>query len=167
MNAMEKKINACLQAIAAADEKGWQKAAEDARKILVEAGAISENESDPPTTKRIRYEIESAFIRIGVPSSLIGYEYAITATTMVVLDKKAINSITKGIYGDVAAEYDTTPSRVERAIRHLIEVAYDRGNVDEIEKIVGYACSKTGKLTNGEFISNLARHICRNVYGNK
>ena len=160
MITMEEKINVCIQAIAATDENSWLKAAEMARNILAESGADSTaSDHYAHTVKRIHYEIETAFARIGLPSSLMGYEYLVEAITKVVLDKKAINCIVKGLYVDIAKEFNTTGSRVERAIRHAIETAYYRGNVDEIDKCLGYYSNEDGKCTNGEFIANFARYI--------
>ena len=159
MITLEEKLNTCLQAIAASDDASWRKAVEDARKILDE-----EAENPVPTGERIRYEIESAFAKIGIPCSLIGYDYVIEAITRVVLDRKQIHSITEGLYGGIAREFNTTPCRVERGIRHLVESAYLRGNVDELERCIGYANGHTGKHTNGEFIANFARYIRYKFY---
>ena len=112
----------------------------------------------------IQYEIETALIAIGVPSSLIGFQYVVDAIGMVVKDRNAIHSITDGIYGDIAVKYNTTITCVERRIRHLIEVAYQRGNVKKLEEYVGYPNTKSGKLANGEFISNFARTVWYKVY---
>ena len=76
---------------------------------------------------------------------------------MVVNDIEVINQITKQLYPDIAKKFHTTPSRVERAIRHAIEVAWSRGKADEVENIFGYPVSATkGKPTNSEFIAMIA-----------
>ena len=119
----------------------------------------------PPTDTDIRYEIETTLIRIGVPSSLIGFRYVVDAITMVVMDRNVINFITNGIYGDIAAKYNTSNKCVERRIRHMIDMAYERANMEKLETYVGYPNARTGKLTNGEFISNFARTVWYKVYG--
>lgn len=108
---------------------------------------------------KIRYEIESALIRIGIPSRLIGYDYLVTAISKVIIDRGMVRAITRGIYGEIAAENGISVSRVERAIRRLIEVMYERCDIDELEKYVGRSDARTGKLTNGVFIANFARTI--------
>jgi two-component system response regulator (stage 0 sporulation protein A) len=167
MITMEEKINACLRAIAATDDKEMKNAVEDVRKILAESGDISESESDGTTVKRIRYEIEAALIRCGMPCNNKGYDYVVEAILKVVLDMNAIHNVTTVLYPDIAKAYNTTPPRVERAIRHEIEVVYERGDVSEIEKYVGTADRNIGKARNSEFIANFARYIRHKAYGNK
>ncbi|MBQ5972829.1 MAG: sporulation transcription factor Spo0A [Oscillospiraceae bacterium] len=97
---------------------------------------------------------------IGVPAHIKGYQYLREAILLSVRDPDIINSVTKILYPEVAKTYRTTPSRVERAIRHAIEVAWDRGDVDEIQKIFGYTVSNVkGKPTNSEFIAMLADNL--------
>ena len=94
---------------------------------------------------------------IGVPAHIKGYQYLREAIMMVVNDIDIINQITKQLYPDIAHKYHTTPSRVERAIRHAIEVAWGRGQQDVVESIFGYTVSASkGKPTNSEFIAMIA-----------
>ena len=94
---------------------------------------------------------------IGVPAHIKGYQYLREAIMMVVNDIDIINQITKQLYPDIAQKYHTTPSRVERAIRHAIEVAWGRGQQDVVERIFGYTVSAAkGKPTNSEFIAMIA-----------
>lgn len=94
---------------------------------------------------------------IGVPAHIKGYQYLREAIMMVVNDIDIINQITKQLYPDIAHKYHTTPSRVERAIRHAIEVAWGRGEQAVVESIFGYTVSATkGKPTNSEFIAMIA-----------
>lgn len=94
---------------------------------------------------------------IGVPAHIKGYQYLRVAIMMVVNDIDVINQITKQLYPDIAHKYHTTPSRVERAIRHAIEVAWGRGQQDVVESIFGYTISAMkGKPTNSEFIAMVA-----------
>lgn len=94
---------------------------------------------------------------IGVPAHIKGYQYLRYAIIIAVEDMDVINSITKTLYPMVAKEFGTTPSRVERAIRHAIEVAWDRGDLETLQKYFGYTVSNTkGKPTNSEFIALIA-----------
>ena len=94
---------------------------------------------------------------VGVPAHIKGYQYLREAIMMVVNDIDVINQITKQLYPDIAIKYKTTPSRVERAIRHAIEVAWGRGQTDTVENIFGYTVSASkGKPTNSEFIAMIA-----------
>ena len=94
---------------------------------------------------------------VGVPAHIKGYQYLREAIMMVVNDIDIINQITKSLYPRIAQKYSTTPSRVERAIRHAIEVAWGRGEVDLMQNIFGYTVSAAkGKPTNSEFIAMIA-----------
>ena len=97
---------------------------------------------------------------VGVPAHIKGYQYLREAIIMTVNDMDAINAITKVLYPSVAKRYHTTSSRVERAIRHAIEVAWDRGDVEMLNNVFGYTISGAkGKPTNSEFISMIADKI--------
>ena len=94
---------------------------------------------------------------IGVPAHIKGYQYLREAIIIAVNDMDVINAITKVLYPEVAKNFGTTPSRVERAIRHAIEVAWDRGDLDTLQRFFGYTVSNTkGKPTNSEFIALIA-----------
>ena len=94
---------------------------------------------------------------VGVPAHIKGYQYLREAIMMVVNDIDVINQITKQLYPEIANKYKTTPSRVERAIRHAIEVAWGRGQMETVENIFGYTVSAAkGKPTNSEFIAMIA-----------
>jgi len=94
---------------------------------------------------------------VGVPAHIKGYQYLREAIMMVVNNIDIINQITKQLYPDIASKYHTTPSRVERAIRHAIEVAWGRGQAETVENIFGYTISAAkGKPTNSEFIAMIA-----------
>ena len=94
---------------------------------------------------------------VGVPAHIKGYQYLREAIIMVVNDIDVINQITKSLYPKIAAKFNTTPSRVERAIRHAIEVAWGRGQQDVVENIFGYTISAAkGKPTNSEFIAMIS-----------
>ncbi|SET60534.1 two-component system, response regulator, stage 0 sporulation protein A [Salinibacillus kushneri] len=97
---------------------------------------------------------------IGVPAHIKGYMYLRTAISMVYHDIELLGSITKVLYPDIAKQFNTTASRVERAIRHAIEVAWNRGNVDSISKLFGYTVNMSkAKPTNSEFIAMVADRL--------
>ena len=98
--------------------------------------------------------------QIGVPAHIKGYQYLRSAILMTIEDTEAINSVTKILYPTVAKKYQTTTSRVERAIRHAIEVAWDRGDVDTLNSYFGYTLQNSrGKPTNSEFIAMIADNL--------
>lgn len=98
--------------------------------------------------------------QVGIPAHIKGYHYLRTAIMLAVNNDEMINSITKLLYPTVAKQYDTTSSRVERAIRHAIEIAWDRGDIDVLTRIFSYTVRSTrGKPTNSEFIALIADHL--------
>ncbi|MCD8323668.1 MAG: sporulation transcription factor Spo0A [Clostridiales bacterium] len=105
-------------------------------------------------------DVTNIIHEIGVPAHIKGYQYLREAIMMSVNDIEMLNSITKILYPTIAKKFQTTSSRVERAIRHAIEVAWSRGKMDTIDKIFGYTiqCGK-GKPTNSEFIALIADKI--------
>ncbi len=105
---------------------------------------------------------------IGVPAHIKGYQYLREAIIIAVNDMDVINAITKVLYPQVAKTFGTTPSRVERAIRHAIEVAWDRGDLDTLQRFFGYTVSNTkGKPTNSEFIALIADKLQLQLKGAK
>jgi len=97
---------------------------------------------------------------IGVPAHIKGYQYLREAIIITVKDMEVINAVTKVLYPAVAKRFSTTPSRVERAIRHAIEVAWDRGDLETLQKYFGYTVSNSkGKPTNSEFIAMIADRL--------
>lgn len=97
---------------------------------------------------------------IGIPAHIKGYHYLRDAIIMAVEDMDVLNAITKVLYPTVAKKYQTTSSRVERAIRHAIEVAWSRGKLDTLDELFGYTVSNgKGKPTNSEFIALIADTI--------
>ena len=97
---------------------------------------------------------------IGVPAHIKGYQYLREAIILTINDMEMINAVTKVLYPEVARKFDTTPSRVERAIRHAIEVAWDRGDIEVLQKYFGYTVSNIkGKPTNSEFIAMIADNL--------
>ncbi len=105
----------------------------------------------------LEIKVTNIIHEIGVPAHIKGYQYLRDGIIMVVNNIEVINQITKQLYPDLAKKYKTTPSRVERAIRHAIEVAWNRGQLETVESIFGYTVnSNKGKPTNSEFIAMIA-----------
>lgn len=110
-----------------------------------------------PTPKNLEVEVTKIIHEIGVPAHVKGYQYLRDAIMLVVDEINYLGAVTKELYPTIAKKYDTTPSRVERAIRHAIELAWDRGDYDKINKFFGYTISgEKGKPTNSEFIAIIA-----------
>lgn len=110
--------------------------------------------------------VTSVIHEIGVPAHIKGYQYLREAIKLAVDDMEVINAITKVLYPQVAKTFQTTPSRVERAIRHAIEVAWDRGDLDTLQRFFGYTVSNTkGKPTNSEFIALIADKLTLELKG--
>ena len=98
--------------------------------------------------------------KIGVPAHIKGYHYLRTAIIMTIENSDLINAVTKILYPTIAKNYHTTASRVERAIRHAIEVAWDRGDLDTLNAYFGYTIqNQRGKPTNSEFIAMIADNL--------
>ena len=108
----------------------------------------------------IETQVTRIIHQIGVPAHIKGYQYLRSAILMTVQDSDVINSVTKVLYPSVAKKYQTTTSRVERAIRHAIEVAWDRGDVETLNSYFGYTIQNSrGKPTNSEFIAMIADNL--------
>lgn len=113
-----------------------------------------------PSRQSLETLVTAIIHEIGVPAHIKGYQYLRDAIIMSVGDMEMLNSITKILYPTIAKKHQTTPSRVERAIRHAIEVAWSRGKMDTIEELFGYTVSGgKGKPTNSEFIALIADKI--------
>lgn len=112
------------------------------------------------TPPDIESQVTKIIHEIGVPAHIKGYQYLRCAILMAISDNDIINSVTKVLYPSVAKKYATTTSRVERAIRHAIEVAWDRGDVDTLNSYFGYTIQNNrGKPTNSEFIAMIADNL--------
>ncbi|MCQ2435839.1 MAG: sporulation transcription factor Spo0A [Clostridia bacterium] len=123
-------------------------------KASVQISPYSDDRNDLET------QVTNIIHRIGVPAHIKGYQYLRTAILMTVEDNDLINSVTKILYPSVAKKYQTTSSRVERAIRHAIEVAWDRGDIDTLNSYFGYTIqNERGKPTNSEFIAMIADNL--------
>ena len=110
--------------------------------------------------RNIENDVTSIIHDVGVPAHIKGYQYLREAIIMSVNDNEMLNSITKILYPSIAKKFQTTSSRVERAIRHAIEVAWNRGRMDTIDELFGYTINaEKGKPTNSEFIALIADKI--------
>ena len=123
----------------------------------IRGGQNAKPQSRQNGKQSIEAMVTSIIHEIGVPAHIKGYQYLREAIIIAVNDMDVINAITKVLYPQVAKAFQTTPSRVERAIRHAIEVAWDRGDLDTLQRFFGYTVSNTkGKPTNSEFIALIA-----------
>ena len=148
---LEKKVEAMMQLCIAENEKDRVALREAIRQYLLDR---HRRNRDP------EQEIRRILLELGSPDHLVGHPYVIRAIQLVMSDRLYINSITFGLYPQLAVEFDTTPARVERAIRHLIEVTWARGDLDILEKYFGNTVSASrGKPTNGEFIARMANVV--------
>ncbi len=113
-----------------------------------------------PSEPDLQVLVSEIMHQIGVPAHIKGYQYLRSAIIMSVNDGEIMNSVTKILYPAVAKEFSTTSSRVERAIRHAIEVAWDRGDVDVLSSYFGYTIQNSrGKPTNSEFIAMISDRL--------
>jgi len=110
-----------------------------------------------PDYDELQCVVTDVIHEIGVPAHVKGYHYLREAIILTVYNMEIINSVTKALYPEVADHFETTPSRVERAIRHAIEIAWDRGDIEVLQRFFGYTVSNVkGKPTNSEFIAMIA-----------
>ena len=124
------------------------------KKPVVRIGDVPAAAKAEPSLESVVTEI---IHEIGVPAHIKGYQYLREAIILTINDMEIINAVTKVLYPTVAKKFGTTPSRVERAIRHAIEVAWDRGDIEVLQKFFGYTVSNIkGKPTNSEFIAMIA-----------
>lgn len=112
------------------------------------------------TNYDIEKHISEILFQIGIPAHILGYQYLRYAIKLAITDITLVSSITKQMYPYIAEHFNTTPSRVERAIRHAIEIAWDRGNTEVLDNIFGFSVnSQKGKATNSEFIAMIADRL--------
>lgn len=113
-----------------------------------------------PKMRNLDVEVTNLIHQMGVPAHVRGYQYLRDAIILVIGEMSLLGAITKELYPMIAEKYNTTPSRVERAIRHAIELAWDRGNVELMNKFFGYTIDvERGKPTNSEFIAMVADRL--------
>ena len=116
-----------------------------------------QNKTFTKTSNVIEEKITNIFITVGIPAHIKGYQFLREAIKLAIGNPDIINSITKKLYPTIAEKYDTSASKVERAIRHAIEVAWNRGKIENINNLFGIKVySSNEKPTNGEFIALVA-----------
>lgn len=120
----------------------------------------------PPATETVDERVTNLFLTLGIPAHIKGYQYLREAVMMVLDNRDVINRITKELYPGIARRFDTSASKVERAMRHAIEVAWSRGRLDTVNKMYGYKVfDAMDKPTNGEFISCVAEKMGKKSAG--
>ena len=153
MTALEKQVEALMRLCTACDEASRKEAREEIRYLMQGRPARSVFR-DP------EYQLRQILLELGAPDHLLGHPYVIQAVLLVIQDRAYIDNITFRLYPRLAAQFDTTASRVERAIRHLVEVTWTRGDLDTLNHYFGAIVSPDkGKPTNGEFIARLANVV--------
>ncbi len=129
-------------------------------KVRSAAAPAFSPELPPPRQQSIEEWVGSLFLTIGIPAHIKGYQYLRAGVKLAVEQPNMIGGITKLLYPSIAAQFDTTSSKVERAIRHAIEVAWDRGRIDSLNQAFGCrVCTPDEKPSNGQFIAMLADKI--------
>ena len=153
MSILEMQVDALMRLCTAERESDRARVREEVRKLL-ESRKPGRASSDP------EYLIRELLLELGSPDHLVGHPYVVQAIVLVVQDRTYIDSITFGLYPQLAAMFDTTASRVERAIRHLIEVTWARGDWEVLNRYFGNTINaEKGKPTNGEFIARMANIV--------
>ena len=128
--------------------------ADDSKKEAAPVNRVEKKEHD------LEKDVTDMIHEIGVPAHIKGYQYLREAIMMAVEDTEMLGAVTKVLYPTIAKKFQTTPSRVERAIRHAIEVAWSRGKMETLDALFGYTIhSGKGKPTNSEFIALIADKI--------
>ena len=153
MRILEMQVDALMRLCAAEQESDRTRAREEVRRLL--ATKLTRQLSSDP-----EYLIRELLLELGAPDHLVGHPYVVQAVVMVVRDRSYIDNITFGLYPQLAATFETTASRVERGIRHLIEVTWNRVDMDVLNRYCGNTVSPDkGKPTNGEFLARMANVV--------
>lgn len=158
MSNLENKVNLLVSLFLAEDDESRA----SIKKAL--ASEIKEVQSPMSTPKSVQAEAEDLLLELGVPCHLIGNKCLVSALCLSVEKPDILDAITSELYPAVAKIHGSTSSRVERAIRHAIEVCWDRGDMDVFMKYFGNTISRyKGKPTNGEFLSQCTRRLRRRL----
>ena len=153
MSILEMQVEALMRLCTACDAESREEAKAEVLHLLRGRNTMPQT-SDPEDILR------QVLLELGAPDHLLGHPYVVQGVLLVLYDQMYINNITFGLYPQLAARFDTTAGRVERAIRHLIEVTWTRGDVDVLMHYFGNTVSpEKGKPTNGEFIARLANVV--------
>ena len=147
MGTLEQQVRALMRLCTAQTEAERVKA-------RTELGRLIREETQPATPEAM---VRQLLLELGAPDHLSGHEYTVYAILLAAENRTYIHSITFGLYPQVAAHFDTPAGREERAIRHLVEVTWTRGDVEVLQRYFGNTVSpEKGKPTNGEFIARMA-----------
>ena len=153
MHILERQVDAVMRLCTAEKESERVHAREDIRQML-EAYKVRRPGADP------EYLTRELLLELGAPDHLVGHPYVVQAILLVIENNSYIHNITFGLYPQVALIFKSTPARVERAIRHLVEVTWTRGDLDVLSRYFGNTISPDkGKPTNGEFLARLANVV--------
>lgn len=160
-NTLEKKIDALINYVLC-DNPDEKKELRSKLASLTHEGPAPVPVATIPDFDKLDNRIVATLVEIGVPAHIKGYRYLRTALKMAVENPDIIEAMTKELYPQVAQAHDTTPSRTERAIRHAIEVAWDRGDLDILGRYFGNSISiMKGKPTNSEFIARISQYLAQ------
>lgn len=134
---------------------------EEHQKVIV---FTIDSKSDIKNVLRIETSgIQKLLMQIGIPANMLGFSYIVTALELIALNPDYLNNITKGLYTDVAKKCSSTSARVERNIRHAIEIGFLKGNLEEIEKIFhSSSYSNKGAPTNSKFLADIYYYMVNN-----
>lgn len=140
---------------------GAEESGSDYAKATVASGVHTYNEKEKVNKVHdLEKDVTEMIHEIGVPAHIKGYQYLREAIMMAVEDTEMLGAVTKVLYPTIAKKFQTTPSRVERAIRHAIEVAWSRGKMETLDALFGYTIhTGKGKPTNSEFVALIADRI--------
>ena len=153
MRTLEMQVEALMRLCTADKENDRARIREEVQKML-ESRRLGQASTDP------EYVTRELLLELGAPDHLVGHPYTVRAILLVVQDRTYIDSITFCLYPQLAVMFDTTASRVERAIRHLIEVTWARGDLDTLNRYFGNTVSPDkGKPTNSEFIARMSNVV--------
>lgn len=151
MDTLQMQVNTLMRLCTARNEEERTVLREDLRRLMVPG---QPKETNPEKL------IRQILLELGAPDHLVGHPYMIQAILLVVENRTYIHNITFGLYPQVAAHFDTTAARVERALRHLIEVTWSRGDWEVLGRYFGNTISQDrGKPTNGEFVARIANVV--------
>ena len=133
---------------------------EEAKVIKAIASITTDEQNDEKEALDLEKIVSDILKKIGVPPHILGYKYLRSAIILGFQDDKLLNCVTKKLYPRIAEDYETTPTRVERSIRHAIEVAWGRSNVEILHEVFGYTIdSERGKPTNSEFMAMITDRL--------
>ena len=151
MDTLQMQVNTLMRLCTAQNEGERSALREDLRRLMV---------PEQPKERNPEKVVRQILLELGAPDHLVGHPYMIQAILLVVENRTYIHNITFGLYPQVAAHFDTTAARVERALRHLIEVTWSRGDWEVLGRYFGNTISQDrGKPTNGEFVARIANVV--------